>query len=136
MRLRAYAPDRTIHARFDPANDRHLYRTGHQVAVMCAATGITSDVMLRPYIHPTAAERAGGRLAPRQLIIQSSGAAARYAIPNKEWFPERFASVAATLSRDYTLLQVGSATDPLLPGVRDLRGRTSLRETAALLSQA
>jgi hypothetical protein len=40
------------------------------------------------------------------------------------------------LIRDYTVLQVGSATDPLLPGVRDLRGRTSLRETAALLSQA
>jgi hypothetical protein len=124
------------YARFDPASDRHLYRSGHQVAVMCAATGITGDVVLRPYLHLTAAERAAGRLAPRQLVIQSSGSAARYAIPNKEWFPERFAAVAAALSRDHTLLQVGSATDPLLPGVRDLRGRTSLRETAALLSQA
>jgi hypothetical protein len=124
------------YARFDPASDRHVYRTGHQVAVMCAATGITGEVVLRPYLHLTAAERAAGRIAPRQLVIQSSGSAARYAIPNKEWFPERFAAVATALIRDYTVLQVGSATDPLLPGVRDLRGRTSLRETAALLSQA
>jgi hypothetical protein len=124
------------YARFDPASDRHVYRAGHQIAVMCAATGISGDIVLRPYIHLTAAERAGGRLAARQIVIQSSGSAARYAIPNKEWFPERFAAVAAALGGDYAVVQVGAPSDPLLPGVRDLRGRTSLRETAALLSQA
>ena len=124
------------YARFDPASDRHVYRSGHQIAVMCAAAGITGDIVLRPYLHLTAAERAGGRRAQRQIVIQSSGAAARYAIPNKEWFPERFAAVADALGRDYSLVQVDAAGDPLLPGVQDLRGRTSLRETAALLSQA
>lgn len=133
MRARLVDPR---YARFDPSSDRHVYRSGHQIAVMCAAAGITGDIVLRPYVHLSAAERAAGRLAPRQIVIQSSGAAARYAIPNKEWFPERFAAVAAALGRDYSLVQVGAAADPLLPGVLDLRGRTSLRETAALLSQA
>jgi hypothetical protein len=33
---------------------------------MCAATGITGEVVLRPYLHLTAAERAAGRIAPRE----------------------------------------------------------------------
>ena len=33
------------YARFDPASDRHVYRSGHQVAVMCAATGDRNSVV-------------------------------------------------------------------------------------------
>lgn len=124
------------YARYDAQSDRHLYQEGHQIAVMCGAAGITGQVALRPYLHLSAAERAAGRLAEGQIVIHSSGAAARYAIRNKEWFPDRFASVSAALSRRFPVLQVGSASDPLLPGVQDLRGKTTLRETAAILSQA
>jgi ADP-heptose:LPS heptosyltransferase len=124
------------YARYDSHSDRHVYQEGHQIAVMCASAGITGQVALRPYVHLAEAERAAGRLAPGQIVIHSSGAAARYAIPNKEWFPERFARVSTELSRRALVLQIGSAQDPLLPGVRDLRGKTSLRETAAILSQA
>jgi ADP-heptose:LPS heptosyltransferase len=125
-----------IYARYDPVTDRHVYQPGHQIAVMCAAAGITGRVALRPYLHLAEGERAAGRLAPGQIVIHSSGAAARYAIPNKEWFPDRFSTVAADLSRRFPVVQIGSASDPLLPGVRDLRGKTTLRQTAAILSQA
>jgi hypothetical protein len=124
------------YARYDSQTDRHVYQAGHQIAVMCAAAGITGPIALRPYVYLSEAERAAGRLAEGQVVIHSSGAAARYAIPNKEWFPERFAQVSTELSRRFPVVQIGSATDPLLPGVRDLRGKTSLRETAAILSQA
>ena len=124
------------YARYDAQSDRHWYQAGHQLAVMCAAAGITGPVALRPYLYLSEAERAAGQVAEGQIVIHSSGAAARYAIANKEWFPERFASVSAALSRRFPVLQVGSASDPLLPGVRDLRGKTTLRETAAILSHA
>jgi ADP-heptose:LPS heptosyltransferase len=124
------------YARYDPLTDCHVYQPGHQIAVMCAAAGITGRVTLRPYLRLAEVERSAGRLAPGQIVIHSSGAAARYAIPNKEWFPERFATVAGELSRRFPVVQIGSASDPLLPGVRDLRGKTTLRETAAILSEA
>jgi ADP-heptose:LPS heptosyltransferase len=75
-------------------------------------------------------------LAPRQIAIHSSGAAARYPILNKEWFPERFAQVAEALASRFNLVQLGAPEDPLLPGVRDLRGKTTVRESAAVLSQS
>jgi hypothetical protein len=124
------------YARYDPETDRHVYQPGHQIAVMCAAAGIKGPVTLRPYLHLTEVERAAERWAQGSIVIQSSGAAARYAIPNKEWFPERFASVAAELSRRFPVVQIGSASDPLLPGVRDLRGKTTLRQSASILSHA
>jgi ADP-heptose:LPS heptosyltransferase len=122
--------------RFDPVSDRHLYKPGHQIAAMCVAAGITGEVVLRPHLYLRPEERARGRLAPRQVVLQSSGASARFPILNKEWYPERFAQVAEALRGRFELLQLGSPGVPLLPGVRDLRGKTTLRETAAILSQS
>jgi hypothetical protein len=121
---------------FDPVSGRHLYRPGHQIAAMCAASGITGEVTLRPYFFLTPAERESGQVAPRQIAIQSSGAAARFPILNKEWFPDRFAQVAEALASRFNLVQLGAPQDPLLPGVRDLRGKTTVRESAAVLSQS
>lgn len=121
---------------YDPVSDRHVYKPGHQITAMCVAAGITGEVVLRPHLHLRPEERARGRLAPRQVVLQSSGASARFPILNKEWYPERFAQVAEALRGRFELLQLGSPGDPLLPGVRDLRGKTTLRETAAILSQS
>lgn len=148
---RVIAPDPRVHSyasklgaqivdprynRFDPVSGRHLYKPGHQIAAMCAAAGITGEVTLRPYLTLSPQERAQGALAPRQIAIQSSGAAARFPILNKEWFPERFAQVAEALAGRFNLVQLGAPEDPLLPGVRDLRGKTTVRESAAILSQS
>jgi ADP-heptose:LPS heptosyltransferase len=121
---------------YDPATDRHVYKPGHQITAMCVAAGLTGEVVLRPHLYLRPEERARGRLAPRQIVLQSSGASARFPILNKEWYPERFAQVAEALAGRFELLQLGAPSDPLLPGVRDLRGKTTLRETAAILSQS
>jgi ADP-heptose:LPS heptosyltransferase len=121
---------------FDPSSGRHLYKPGHQLAAMCAGAGIEGEITLRPYLSLSSAEQEKGKLAPRQIVMQSSGAAARFPIRNKEWIPERFAQVAAALAGRFDLVQLGAPQDPLLPGVRDLRGKTTVRESAAILSQA
>jgi len=55
---------------------------------------------------------------------------------NKQWFPARFQTVVEVLSKKYHFIQLGSLADPPLQHVRDLRGKTSLRESGAILSKA
>jgi hypothetical protein len=104
---------------------------------MCAMAGITGIVSVRPWLYLTEEERARGRFAERQVVMHSSGRSANYAISNKEWLPGRFQEVAtALIGRKYHVIQVGSPLDPPLAGARDLRGLTSLRESAALIANS
>ena len=115
------------------SEDRDEAPREHLLAALARAAGLEGEVTLRPYLHLTEQERRGGRLATRQIVIQSSGRSARFCMRTKEWFPERFAEVTRALRAKATVIQVGSSQDPALPAAIDLRGRTSLRETAAIL---
>ena len=120
----------------DHVTDRGPVPTRHIIALMCQACDITGPVTLRPYLHLTDAERAAGRLAPRQIALHSSGASAFTAMKNKEWLPDRMQAVAHALRGDYTLVHLGAPTDPPLDGCLDLRGRTSKRESAAIIANS
>lgn len=115
-----------------PGRDRLPPR--HIIAEMCRLAGLSGQVSLRPYLHLTDTERAGGRRTRRQIAIHSTGLAAALPYTTKEWGAERFAAVARLLAADFDLVQLGSARDPALPVALDLRGRTSLRESAAVLA--
>jgi hypothetical protein len=108
----------------------------HILAVMCEMTGITGDISLRPYLHLTERETLFGRFSPRQIAIQTSGASAMFPMKNKEWLPERFQQVVNTLIPEFTIVQIGSASDPPLVGAIDLRGKTTIRQSAAILKQS
>ena len=125
-----------IYIQRDWVNDYDTPPGRHFIAAMCLKAGITGDVVLRPYIHLTENERAAGRIAGSQIAIQSSGLAARFPLRNKEWFPERFQEVVNSLADRYSFVQIGSPSDPPMQGAIDLRGRTTLRESAAILSQS
>jgi hypothetical protein len=116
----------------DPQRDRLPRR--HIIAEMCALAGLTGSVALRPYLHLTDAERAAGRKFPRQITIHSSGLAAAIPYDAKEWGVQNFAAVARQLAPHAKLVQLGSPRDPALPVDADLRGRTTLREAAAILA--
>jgi hypothetical protein len=106
----------------------------HIIASMCASCEITGDVTLRPYLHLTDEERAAGRLAPRQLVLHSSGLSAHSAMQNKEWIAGRMQQVVDALRDEYTIVQLGAPTDPALDGCIDLRGRTNMRQSAAIIA--
>jgi ADP-heptose:LPS heptosyltransferase len=57
-------------------------------------------------------------------------------IANKEWFPERMQTVVDALRTDVEIVQLGGVADPPLEGVADLRGRTTIREAAAMMQSA
>jgi hypothetical protein len=117
-----------------PAGDRHLPPPRPVIAEMCRLAGITGEIELRPWLHLTAREREQGRRADRQIVLHSSGRSAGSPMANKEWSPGRFQALADLLTPDFTVLQLGSPADPPLRGTLDLRGKTSLRETAALVA--
>jgi hypothetical protein len=120
----------------DQVADRGPVPERHILSLMCQSCGVSGPVTLRPYLRLTAEERAAGRLAPRQIVMHSSGMSAHTVMRNKQWFPERFQGVADALRGDYTIVQLGARDDPPLEGCVDLRGRTSLRESAAILANA
>jgi hypothetical protein len=113
--------------RDDPMPEQHL------ISVMCQKAGITGSVTLRPYLSLTADEESRGRVAARQVAIQSSGLDAKHSMLNKNWPLERYQAVVSSLRHRYDFVQVGSRNDPPLEGAVDLRGKTTLRGTAAVL---
>jgi hypothetical protein len=124
------------YANYDAATDRDEPPSEHILAKICRVAGLTGDVQLRPYLFLTDSELRRGRLAENQIVMQSSGRSAAHFMQNKEWSPERFQEVCHELRRDHTIIQIGASEDPLLEGAQDLRGKTSLRESAAILANS
>ncbi|HVU32357.1 MAG TPA: hypothetical protein VHE61_02910 [Opitutaceae bacterium] len=123
----AYAPH---------VNGRDVQPQRHVITSLCQSLDLDGIVTKRPYLFLRPDEIAAGRIAPRQIAVQSSGLAAKYAALTKEWYPDRLQKVVNHFRSAYTFVQVGSGRDPLLDGVVDMRGRTSIRQTAAILHQS
>jgi hypothetical protein len=117
-----------------PEQDMSVPPARHIIAELCASAKITGRVALRPYFFLTETEKKKYDWAQGMIAIQSSGLAAKLPMRNKQWFPERFQAVISDLKRDFKFVQLGSAGDPPLTDVIDLRGKTSIRESAAVLA--
>lgn len=104
----------------------------HILAEMCASAGIGGQVELKPDFFFGPGETPARR--PRTIALQSGGAGAGVRIRNKEWPAARFQAVVDALASDYAFVQLGTPADSLLRGVEDRRGRTTLREAAAILA--
>jgi hypothetical protein len=125
------------YVRPDPTNaDRDVLPPRHIIAEMCRLAGLHGTVKLRPWLTLSSAEKAGGSLFPRQIALQSTGLSAAIPYVNKEWGPENFVAVAQRLSPEFKLVQLGTTQDPPLPVDADLRGKTTLREAAAVLASS
>jgi len=125
-----------VHSGYDPARDLDLPPKEHILIHLCRLAGISGPVELRPYIFLSPTELAAGRLGENQVAIQSTGLAAPYAMHNREWYPQRFQELCAQLRSDVRVVQIGSASDMKLEGAIDLRGKTTLRQTAAVLANS
>lgn len=115
---------------------RHDSPREHILLTMARKAKLTGAFAMRPHMSLHADEKEAAGFACDAIVFQSSGLGARFPIPNKEWEPSRFAEVAARMAPHHPLIQIGSPSDPPIPAARDLRGRTTLRQMAALLSRA
>jgi len=109
--------------------------TRHIAAHLCESAGISGTIDLMPRITLSAEELGYGRLSAPQIAIMSAGSS-RIPIPNKEWVPGRFQAVVDALRGRYVFVQLGSERDPKLEGAVDLRGRTTLRQAAAVIANS
>jgi Glycosyltransferase family 9 (heptosyltransferase) len=124
------------YTKYEPQNDRDPEPPRHIAAMMCEKAGVLGSVTIRPYFFLRQSESEQGKIAENQIAIQSTTRAAATPLQNKEWLPERFQEVIDSLSRHFNFVQLGSPSDPKLDNVVDLRGKTSLREAAAILQNS
>lgn len=124
------------YAEYDPDTDRDEPLTEHALARLCRQVGMQGRIGIRPYLFLTPKEKMAGCLGRAQIAIQSSGRSAAFFMSNKEWYAERFQEVCHALRATCTLVQIGSNADPALEGALDLRGKTTLRECAAILANS
>lgn len=128
-----------------PATKPHYYRgfqapdtdvigPHHIIAEMCLQAGLHRSVELRPYLYLTEAERARGRRVENQAVIQTTTHLSDSPSRLKFWIAERYQEVVDQNRDRLNFVQLGSAGDPPLRGVLDLRGQTGPRESAAVLA--
>jgi hypothetical protein len=119
----------------DAVSDRDQPPDGHLIAAMCRLAGVRGRIELTPRIVLTPKELAAGRVAGGAICVQSTTSNARFPIATKEWGSENFAVVVQELrAKGHRVIQLGSANDAPLPGAEDWRGKTTIRQTAALLA--
>lgn len=123
------------YSRYDPALDRDEPPARHVIAEVCARAGLTGTVTLRPHWHVSDEERAAAAALRDHVAIQTSTLDAHVPMHNKQWPADRFQAVVDAFPHS-KFVQLGSRHDPPLRGVTDLRGRTSLRESGAILHTA
>lgn len=119
---------------YAPEKDQGVSPTEHISVIQCRKAGIRGSIELKPHLYLSQEELDQQRWASGCIAIQSSGLEAAFPMRNKQWFPERFQALVSNLVKSHRLVQVGGVSDPLLDGVLDMRGRTSIRESAAILS--
>lgn len=115
----------------------------HIIAELCRKAGIYGNVEIRPYLYLTEEEKQQGRLYQHQIVLHCVGESSyENVMTNKIWPKERFDTVVRMIKKQKDVLnnteiiQVGLAEDPYIDGCVDLRGKTSLRETAAIINQS
>lgn len=108
----------------------------HIIVEMCRRAGVRGEISLRTYFALGSLERAAGRLHPRQAVVQALGPQSENLSPLKAYPADRLAAVVEATAADLHWIQLGSSNDPRVPGVRDLRGRTTAAESAGLLAHS
>lgn len=107
---------------------------GHIIGEMCRQTGIRGEVELKTHVFLRPDEIARGRISEHQAAIQCMDRTSLNASLNKIWSAERYQEVVDQNQHRLKFVQLGSGQDPALQGVIDLRGKTTLRESAAILA--
>jgi ADP-heptose:LPS heptosyltransferase len=111
-------------------------RGKHLMDAMAECIGVTlHPEERRPFIYLTENEISAQSWAKGCIVVQSSST--NYWTVNKHWVPGRMQVVVDQLVQNgLNIIHLGSTDDESLQSVRDLRGKTTLREAAAILANA
>lgn len=109
-----------------PCRDRHL------IDAMADSLGIKllSDEK-QPILYLSKQEIDTNKWAKNSIVVQSSST--NYWTVNKHWIPGRMQKVVNELYKNHKIVHIGSINDERLENVIDLRGKTTIREAAAII---
>lgn len=94
---------------------------------LCIQAGFTEKVILEPEIYLTPKEKSFGAFYKRQIVITMGSGL------YKQLEKQKIQRLINLLKTEYHFIQIGSVADFPLKGVLDLRGKLSIRSTAAIL---
>ena len=123
---RGWLKTKITHLAYQNGQNRHI------ADQMAEHLGLTLPAGWRPVLHVEKAPRRD----PRLVVVQNSCSGARYSATTKEWPQSSWRELVRRLAGRSWIVQIGSPSDPPLDAAEDLRGRTTLREAATLLSGA
>ena len=93
------------------------------------------DSERKPFVYLTEYEKNESGWARDHVVVQSTSTS--YWTLNKGWIEGRMNELTARIrARGLNVIQLGDAKDEKLDDVIDMRGKTGLRESAAILSNA
>jgi hypothetical protein len=121
---------------YNPLSDQDTIPEKHIVLKMADQLNLNGPITIKPDLILTSAEIEKGRYFNKQIAINISNNSAKVPVKNKEWLNERYQDVVNKFNNEYNFIQLGSVSDHLLNDVTDLRGKTSIRESAAILKNA
>jgi hypothetical protein len=108
----------------------------HIILKMADDLQLQGDIKASPVLNLTPAEQNSGEWAKNTIVITTSATAALFPMHNKEWVVDRYQQIVDRFKDDYRFIQLGSSTDTPLTDVTDMRGKTDVRQSAAILSNA
>jgi len=122
----------------DETTGRDMPLPGHYIENLARQLGVRGPVTLKPHFRLDRREKQAAESYAGCIALQSSAQGARLPIPTKQWPVERMQYVADALRQKagVRVVQLGSADEPLLAGVEDLRGKLAVRQSAAVLANA
>jgi hypothetical protein len=133
LRTKLVHPTYTV---YECTTDKDTIPEKHILLKMADCVGLKGKITIKPYFYLTEEEIKNGVYAKKQLVMTTSNSSARVYMRNKEWFADRYQNIAAQLSSEYLIIQLGSPGDAPLHNALDLRGKTNLRESAAILQNS
>jgi hypothetical protein len=116
--------------------DQDIIPEKHIILKMADSLNLKGTITNKPYFFLSDAELENGAYAKKKIIITTSTSGALKPMKNKEWHAERYQEVVDKFYPEYQFIQLGTQNDYPLNNVIDLRGKTTVRETASILKNA
>jgi hypothetical protein len=118
---------------YSPSTDRDEVPEKHIILKMADGLGFKGELTNKPVLYLTPDEERKGYITSKQIVIATSTAGAKFPMRNKEWMVESYQAIVDRFSDSYRFIQLGAKNDFSLSNVIDLRGKTTIRESAAIL---
>jgi hypothetical protein len=116
--------------------DQDVIPEKHIILKMADSIGLKGPIANKPIFNFAADEDINGTVSPDQIVIVTSTSGAKVPMRNKEWYTDRYQQIVNRFYGQYKFIQLGSGNDEPLYNVLDLRGKTSVRESAAILKKS